>query len=219
MQAAVRFAAAGDLMHASNVRYMLAQRAVEAGERLAEVPVWLDECESFAASHGYRHELAHIHLVRAAYERRQDRLDGARELLGDALTVFRQAGDLRCVTRTLLELAGHHRAGQPADLASALHSPACAAYVDEGRAGGVGLIITRYPRLPVSSLSSSLGRGRNISEKAVETYTVKRLRSGRRSYFLTPWIRPDSRTGMQSSRVHAGSSRPRSSGNSIIPGV
>jgi hypothetical protein len=112
MQAAVRFAAAGDLMHASNVRYMLAQRAVEAGERLAEVPVWLDECESFAASHGYRHELAHIHLVRAAYERRQDRLDGARELLGDALTAFRQAGDLRCVTRTLLELA--RSAGRPA---------------------------------------------------------------------------------------------------------
>jgi len=44
---------------------MLAHRAVEAGERLAEVPVWLAECESYAASHGYRHELAHIHQVRA----------------------------------------------------------------------------------------------------------------------------------------------------------
>ena len=215
-QAAVRFAAAGDLMHASNVRYMLAHRAVEAGERLAEVRVWLEECESFAASHGYRHELAHIHLVRAGYERTQGRLDGARELLDGALTVFRQAGDFRCVTRTLLELAGHHRPGQPAaaadlllqgletamlagggslcarvlaslttaaaqagdlplaaralgaldalgkpqpqvgtddalpavpaDLISVLQAPACRPYAEEGRAGGISLIVTLYPR-------------------------------------------------------------------------
>jgi predicted ATPase/DNA-binding CsgD family transcriptional regulator len=215
-QAAIRFAAAGDLMHASNVRYMLAHRAVEDGERLDEVPVWLADCESYAASHGYRHELAHIHLVRAVYERRQGRPDAARELLDGALTVFRQAGDFRCVTRTLLELAGHHRPGDPAaaadlllqglgiamlaggeslcaqvlaslttaataagdlplaaralgalnalgqpqdrdgtagrraavpgELASALQAPTWATYVDEGRAGGISLIITLYPR-------------------------------------------------------------------------
>jgi hypothetical protein len=67
-------------MHASNVRYMLAYRAVEAGDRLAEVPVWLRECESYAASHRYWHELAHIHRVRAVYERMQGRLDTARDL-------------------------------------------------------------------------------------------------------------------------------------------
>ena len=215
-QAAVRFAAAGDLMHASNVRYMLASRAVQAGERLAEVPLWLEECESFAAGHGYQHELAHIHLVRAAYERTQGRLDGACELLDAALTVFRQAGDFRCVTRTLLELAGHHRPGQPAaaadlllqgletallagggslcarvlaslttaaaqagdlplaaralgaldalgqpqpqagtadalpavpaELISALRAPACRPFTEEGRAGGISLIITLYQR-------------------------------------------------------------------------
>jgi hypothetical protein len=119
-QAAVRFAAAGDLMHASNVRYMLARRAVAAGERLAEVPVWLADCESYAASHGYRHELAHIHLVRAEYERGQGRLDAARELLDGALPVFRQAGDFRCVARTLLELAVYHRPGDPAAAADLL---------------------------------------------------------------------------------------------------
>jgi hypothetical protein len=37
--AVARFVSAGDMMHASNVRYMLAHRAVETGERLAEVPV------------------------------------------------------------------------------------------------------------------------------------------------------------------------------------
>ena len=215
-QAAIQFAVAGDMMHASNVRYMLAYRAVEAGERLVEVPVWLRECELYAASHGYRHEQAHIHLVRAVYERTQGRLHAARELLDGALTVFRQAGDFRCTTRTLLELAEHHRPGQPdaavdlllrglgmamlagggslcarvlvglttaaaeagdlplaaralgtrdalgqppdgdgnagarpavpADLVSALQAPACAAYVEEGRAGGISLIITLYPR-------------------------------------------------------------------------
>ena len=215
-QAAVRFAAAGDVMHAGNVRYMMAHRAVEAGERLGEVPVWLHECESYAVGHGYRHELAHIHHVRAVYERMQGRLDAAGELLDDSLTVFRQAGDFRCTTRTLLELAEHHRPGDPgaaadlllqglemamlagggslcarvlailttaaaaagdlplaarafgaletlgppqaqadtadarpavpADLCSALQAPACAAYVEEGRAGGTSLIITLYPR-------------------------------------------------------------------------
>jgi len=212
--AAGRFVAAGDMMHASNVRYMLAHRAVETGERLAEVPVWLRECESYAASHGHRHELAHIHLVRAMYERTQGRLEGARDLLGGALPVFRQAGDFRCTTRTLLELAGHHRPGDPAaaadlllqglgtamlaggaslqarvlaslaataaaagdlplaaralgaldaldqalagtgqtrpavpaDLAGALPAPAYATYTEEGRAGGVSLIVTLYPR-------------------------------------------------------------------------
>jgi tetratricopeptide (TPR) repeat protein len=119
-EAVTRFVAAGDMMHASNVRYMLAYRAVEAGERLAEVPVWLRECESYAASHGYRHELAHIHNVRAVYERTQGRLDTARELLDSALTVFRQAGDFRCTTRTLIELAEHHRPDDPAAAADLL---------------------------------------------------------------------------------------------------
>jgi predicted ATPase/DNA-binding CsgD family transcriptional regulator len=215
-QAVIGFGAAGDMMHASNVRYMMAHRAVESGERLADVPVWLDECESYAASHGYQHELAHIHYVRAVYERQQGRLDAARELLDSALTVFRQAGDFRCTTRTLLELAGHHRPGDPAaaadlllqglgmamlasgeslaarvlaslataaaqagdlplaarafgaldalglpqsepgrtsaqaavppDLATALYAPACATYLEEGRVGGIRLIITLYPR-------------------------------------------------------------------------
>jgi hypothetical protein len=127
--------------------------------------------------------------------------------------VFRRAGDFRCTTRTLLELAEHHRRGQPAgaarllvetlgaallvgnslcervlvrlttaaieagdlplaarsygvldalgqppdqagladaraaltaDLVRTLENPACAAYVDEGRAGGMGLITTLY---------------------------------------------------------------------------
>jgi predicted ATPase/DNA-binding CsgD family transcriptional regulator len=217
-QAVARYAAAGDMMHAGNARYMLAFQAVETGERLAEVPVWLDECESYAASHGYQHELAHVRYVRAVYERTQARMDVAAALLDGVLTVFRQAGDFRCTARTLLELATWHRPGAPAaatdmllqglglamhaaggqlcaqvlaslttaaaaagdlplaaralgalealaapphpaapgatgggpavpaDLAGALHGPAYATYIAEGRAGGISLIVSRYPR-------------------------------------------------------------------------
>jgi tetratricopeptide (TPR) repeat protein len=137
-QALTRYAAAGDMMHVSNVRYMLAHRAVEAGERLAEVPVWLRECESYAASHGYRHELAHIRQVRAVYERIQGRLELACELLDGALTVFRQAGDFRCTARVLLELATHHRAGDPAAAAGLLRQA-----LEMAMLAGGGLLRTR----------------------------------------------------------------------------
>jgi predicted ATPase/DNA-binding CsgD family transcriptional regulator len=139
-QAVTRFAVAGDMMHASNVRYMLAHRAVETREWLDEVPVWLRECESYAASHGFPHELAHIHLVRAMYERMQGRLDAARVFLDGALTVFRQAGDFRCVTRTLLELAEHQRPGDPAAAADLLLQGLRAAVLAGGDALGARVL-------------------------------------------------------------------------------
>ncbi len=154
--------------------------------------------------------------LQQVYERMQGRLEAARDLLDGALTVFRQAGDFRCVTRTLLELAEHHRPGDPEaaadlllqglgmamvaggaslgaqilaslttaaaaagdlplaaralgaldaldlpqsepghagaraaappDLVTALYAPGCATYLEEGRAGGISLIVTLYPR-------------------------------------------------------------------------
>jgi predicted ATPase/DNA-binding CsgD family transcriptional regulator len=112
--AASRFVAAGDLVHAHNVRYMLAHRAVEDRIRLDDVPVWLDGCESFAASHRLTHELAHVRLTRAGYLLIRDHPAAARELLEAALPVFRQAGDFRCVARTLTELAQPTLAADPA---------------------------------------------------------------------------------------------------------
>ena len=76
-----RFVFSGDLTHASNVRYMIASNAVDTRTRLQDVPIWLDECESYAASRGYKHELAHARRVRATYERIQRRPDTARRLL------------------------------------------------------------------------------------------------------------------------------------------
>jgi hypothetical protein len=104
-RAVTRFVVSGDLTHANNVRYMLASRAVETGTRLGDVPVWLDGCESYASGRGLTHELAHIRRARAGYERIQGRPGTARHLLDAALPVFRQAGDFRCIARTLSDLA------------------------------------------------------------------------------------------------------------------
>jgi hypothetical protein len=106
-RAVARFVAAGDLMHVNNVRYMLAGRAVQAGIRLGDVAVWLSECEAYASAHGLAHELAHARLTRAYYDRISGRPDSAEPMLDASLLVFRQAGDLRCVARTLIEMAAH----------------------------------------------------------------------------------------------------------------
>jgi hypothetical protein len=119
-RAVARFVAAGDLMHANNVRYMLAGRAVEAGIRLGDVPVWLSECEAYASAHGLSHELAHVRLTRASYERVSGRPDSALPMLDAALQVFRQAGDLRCVARTLIEMAARESGRDPAAAADLL---------------------------------------------------------------------------------------------------
>ena len=109
------FAAAGDILHANNVRYMLAGRAVETRARLSDVPVWLDECESYAARYGLGHELAHIRLVRAGLAQISGLPGPARELLDTVLPAFRQAGDFRCVARALLQLADPAITEDPAE--------------------------------------------------------------------------------------------------------
>ena len=129
-----RFVVSGDLTHASNVRYMIANNAVDTRTRLQDVPIWLDECESYAASRGYKHELAHARRVRATYERIQRRPDTARCLLNAVLPVFRQAGDFRCVARTLLELAQLGKADDPASAAGLLLQSLQAAAIASGPA-------------------------------------------------------------------------------------
>ncbi len=133
-QAINRFVISGDLMHASNVRYMIANNAVDTRTRLQDVPIWLDECESYAAGRGYKHELAHSRRVRATYERIQRRPDTARRLLDAVLPVFRQAGDFRCIARTLLELAQLATADDPAAAAGLLLQSLRAAAIASGPA-------------------------------------------------------------------------------------
>jgi predicted ATPase/DNA-binding CsgD family transcriptional regulator len=118
--AVTRFTTAGDPAWAGNARYMLASAAVEAGIRLDDVPVWLTECEAHATRQGLRLELAHARLTRARYELWYGAGGGgdpgaARPLLARALPAFRQAGDFRCVARSLVALAriAASPAGQP----------------------------------------------------------------------------------------------------------
>ena len=113
---------------------MIANNAVDTRTRLQDVPIWLDECESYAASRGYKHELAHARRVRATYERIQRRPDTARCLLDAVLPVFRQAGDFRCVARTLLELAQLGKADDPASAAGLLLQSLQAAAIASGPA-------------------------------------------------------------------------------------
>ena len=133
-QAVTRFVVSGDLTHASNVRYMLASRAVETHTRLRDVPVWLDGCGSYASGHGLKHELAHVQRARASYQRITGHPDEARRLLDAALPVFRHAGDFRCVARTLLELAQPPLTQDPAAAADLLLQSLRAATIASGPA-------------------------------------------------------------------------------------
>jgi hypothetical protein len=79
-----------------------------------------DGCESYAASHGLRLELAHVRRARADYQLMQGQHEAARHLLDAALPVFRQAGDFRCIARTLFELAQPSMTSDPAAVADLL---------------------------------------------------------------------------------------------------
>ncbi len=94
---------AGNRWHANSVRLMLARRAIEARIRLAEVPVWLDECDRFARDNaGLRHDRAHAVAARAEWAVASGTADVGLDLAGRAAEAFRRHGDLRCLVRALL---------------------------------------------------------------------------------------------------------------------
>ena len=81
---------------------------------------------------------------------------GAR-VLASLTTAAAAAGDLPLAARAFgaldalgLPQSESGRAGAqttvPPDLVTALYSPGCATYLEEGRAGGISLIVTLYPR-------------------------------------------------------------------------
>jgi tetratricopeptide (TPR) repeat protein len=99
-EAAMRaYALAGDAMHVSNSRYMMAMVAAEWGERSDEAVGWADQCIEYARGSGNPHELAHAIRVRA-------QLTSDLRDMDEALAIFRAVGDLRCVGRSYLLLAG-----------------------------------------------------------------------------------------------------------------
>ena len=105
--AAQSYALAGDAMHVNNCRYMMAAAAADAGGRVDEATSLIEQCAAYARAVGNDHELAHATLTRV---RLSPSPDDESTLLG-VIDVFRASGDLRCLTRSYLLLAGqrpHH---------------------------------------------------------------------------------------------------------------
>ncbi|MET0975574.1 MAG: LuxR C-terminal-related transcriptional regulator [Leifsonia sp.] len=97
------YAAAGDRVHVSNCRYMMALTAAESGLETERAAVWAAECADYARAAGNDHELAHAELVQQLLGR------GARTDLDELLSTFRHLGDMRCSTRCLLLQADRSR--------------------------------------------------------------------------------------------------------------
>jgi hypothetical protein len=93
------YALAGDAMHVSNARYMMAAVAAESGERVEQAVGWAEECAEYARESGNRHELAHALLTHAALS------DDPRAEAEEAAEIFQAVGDLRCMTRSYQLLA------------------------------------------------------------------------------------------------------------------
>ena len=102
-----RYAEAGDPMHVNNTRYMMASTTAATGHRASEAAAWAAESAAYARATGNDHELAHATLAGASLS------PGATPpaVLHGAAAAFRAAGDLRCLTRTYLLLAGQVPAG------------------------------------------------------------------------------------------------------------
>jgi predicted ATPase/DNA-binding CsgD family transcriptional regulator len=111
------YALAGDTMHVNNTRYMMASVAVDLEHFTDQAVAWAEECAAYARGSGNDHELAHAMLTRATL-----RADGdADAALFEAVRILRGVGDLRCLTRSYLQLARRRPASeQPVFLEQAL---------------------------------------------------------------------------------------------------
>lgn len=100
------FLEGGGQWHAQSMRLMLARRAIEAGVRLDDVPQWLDDSDRFLADRdGLRHDRAHALAARAEWAEAKGDSAACRRLGPEAVTAFRQHGDLRCLVRAHLLVA------------------------------------------------------------------------------------------------------------------
>ena len=91
------YARAGDALHVNNARYMMASVAAGAGLHPAQAAQWAAECLAYATTAGNQHELAHAGLVQ-----QQLAVPDAAVDLPELEALFRELGDARCLTRTLL---------------------------------------------------------------------------------------------------------------------
>jgi tetratricopeptide (TPR) repeat protein len=102
-QALQDYARAGDALHVSNVRYMMATTAAEAGLEPVRARAWARQCADYARANGNQHELAHALLTESMLSANGD--SGTVANLEDAVATFRELGDLRCLTQGTVQLA------------------------------------------------------------------------------------------------------------------
>lgn len=95
------YAEAGDAMHVNNTRYMMAAYAAAAG-RAESALRWAEDCLRYAREVDHALETGHAVLTRATAGGATRRRD-----LNEATQIFRRAGDLRCLARSLLLEAEH----------------------------------------------------------------------------------------------------------------
>jgi predicted ATPase/DNA-binding CsgD family transcriptional regulator len=92
------YVAAGDSMHVNNTRYMMALAAGEDEALRPRAVAWADECLAYATRAGNETEVAHARLARAL----AGGTDHAEDVT-EAARLFRRVGDLRCLSRALVE--------------------------------------------------------------------------------------------------------------------
>lgn len=91
------YAVAGDAMHVSNARFMMASVAARTGTDPERAARWAAECVEYASRTGNAHELAHATLVQQTLG-----VPDAAAPLDELADEFRRLGDVRCLTRTLM---------------------------------------------------------------------------------------------------------------------
>lgn len=91
------YAVAGDAMHVSNARFMMASVAARSGIDPERAARWAAECVDYATRAGNTHELAHATLVQQTLG-----VPDAASSLDELTAEFRRLGDVRCLTRCLL---------------------------------------------------------------------------------------------------------------------
>lgn len=94
------YAEAGDSMHVNNTHYMMASVAATDPAWRADAVRWAEQCIDYAVRHGNELELGHARLAHARALPDQSAAE-----LAEAVRLLRRAGDLRCLSRALLEAA------------------------------------------------------------------------------------------------------------------
>ena len=101
------FRSVGDSMYAANTLFIMAQRAMYAGNADDAVQEWLTECQALAEAAGSDDDAAHAVVGFAQLAWLRGERDHAAKLMEQCLPTLRRLGDERCTGRALYVLGMH----------------------------------------------------------------------------------------------------------------